>query len=237
MRKLRIAALALVALLGCAPTETGNPSASVDVIPQTDDVRGFAPRVGVEQFILGGVRIDFLRGEPCDLPEPLVDVESYEALTKRGERIELATTLPVDTYCGVEGEVYPSARIDGLVLAIDGTRLEDNAPVRIRAHGDALPLAMSLRTPFVVPEEGVAVHFLVDVDVVISTVPELATLRANPDGVVEVDETHSPEVLAQVLARLPNAVMVLEDTNRNGVVDGQERELPIAFGPDTVGGP
>ena len=53
VRRLLIGAIALLAF-GCAPTETGNPSASVDVIPQTDDVRGFAPRVGVEQFVLGG---------------------------------------------------------------------------------------------------------------------------------------------------------------------------------------
>ena len=230
----RVLALIVVVATACAPTETGNPSAQIVVVPQAYEVMGLGPMIAVSELVLGGARIDLVRGlsdgGACDLAEPLVDVESYEPLTRRGERVELATSLPIDSYCAVEGEVYASGRLEGLVLSVDGVRLADGAAVRIRAYGDSIPLELVLREGFAIPEAGLAMHFVVDTDVVVNTVPALATLRAM-DGVVRVDETNAPEVLAEVLERLRVSVTLLEDLDRDGTIDDAEREAVIAGPP------
>jgi hypothetical protein len=227
--------LASATAAGCAPTETGNPSAQVAIAPQTYDVMGLGPMISVSELVLGGARIDLVHGTSqggaCDLVEPLVDVESYEPFTRRGERVELATSLPIDTYCAAEGEIYASDRLEGLVLSIDAIRLVDGAAVRIRAYGDAIPLDLGLRDGFAITEAGLAMHFVVDVEVIVNTVPELTTLRAM-DGVVRVDETNAPEVLATVLERVRTSVTVLEDLDRDRVVDEEDRAAVIA-GPPT----
>ena len=94
-RVLRACLLLLVVVVGCAPTETGNPSAQVTVSPQTDDVMGLAPPISLSGLVLGGLRVDLVHGDACDEVETLREVESYDALTRRGERVYRATSLPV----------------------------------------------------------------------------------------------------------------------------------------------
>src|SRR5690606_38467798 len=91
-----------------------------------------------------------------------------------------------------------------------------------------LPLTLTLREGFAIGEEGLAMHFLVDVDAVMGTVPELASLRPDVDGVVYVDAERNPEVLAILLERLRGAVTLLEDLDADGEIDPDELAATIA---------
>ncbi|HKP55779.1 MAG TPA: hypothetical protein VJV78_03635 [Polyangiales bacterium] len=229
-------------LIGCAGTETGNPSfdgtlgyAAYSSQPAQVALRGEASVV-VEAawLVLGDVRFD--RQERCgDAAAEHVDVPGLGAGDHAGSHAPASSVeFASGRYCTVRMALQlPATQPDGAPAELTGHSILISGKQR----GRAFRIASSLAAPVTLrasaaggfelddAQSGVLLGFDLN-----AWLLNISWSDAAPDGsgTAIIDATHAPEVLRQFEANVAQGVKLFRDRDGDGLLDAEPEELAHA---------
>lgn len=221
--------VALVALFGgCAGTETGNPTlpaTELRLAAISDDFDSVAvgrkgPGISIERAGVGLQEVELLG---CDGASSLAFETADAELTLKPSLVLTAQGAAAE-YCGARLTLEPSSELGASSVLVEGTRA-DGTPIAIASD---LALTIELvtnppNTPFPAEKLILAFNFatwLEGVDVDGASVE---------NGLVSIDQSHNPDVLAAFDARAHLAPALYDDPDGNGLLMGDNQ--PPAAGP------
>ncbi len=238
--RLRTAALALLALLaafvGCAPTETGNPSltTSASLVAYSSDPN--AIRIGAGNGnSLDGVWLSYAKVdlEPCHGPPALTAVDgplSEDLLVRPPAAHALHTDL--DRFCRI---LIPLSPASAPLPAGAPAELSDHVLVARGRRGDGRTVIIASQVARQIVLDVGPAGLGLDVEprrllIAFDVVPwfanvDLSLASVDTDGVIYIDDARNPSLLAAFEAALDHSASLHRDLDHDGEVDPNELRL------------
>jgi hypothetical protein len=233
----------LLSALGCAGTETGNPSITGQLAldahssaPERVSLRGASAPVVIDEAWLSIAAVTLLEGSDCS---DRTRRRASGALGSADHAVPGAavTTLELDAgeYCAV-GVTFSRAsslptgapsELEGHSLVLKGT-LSDGAPFILAGRVDTELRALAVEGSFTLERGQAALFIGFDVARWFENV-DFAGAESDNDGSIVIDEQNNPELLANFEAALSSGIEIYRDADADAVLD----EVPELVGRGT----
>ncbi len=229
-----IALASSLVLVGCAPTETGNPSLTTTGLAlsaySSDSSRvAIGSQPGALSIDLMWVSIASIDLDPCDGQPRVTAVAGpfSEDLASRPRSVhDLDTEL--DRFCGLAMGTTPAAddpdggvpnELVGQTIVVHGQRA-DSVPFRISS---AHPSSLALLVPDGVGVRDQPRRFLVAFDVVqLVASLDFAGAVVGGDGTIHIDVSNNPTLLSSFEGNIDGSASLHRDLDRDGELDPDE---------------